>query len=416
MLLPSSQLVKLKLSNGCYCFQKSGNTYKLLLDIKWRDIVNINHTTDYFSLKPYEIIDGQCYTIDMEDISYAGLFTTSGIGTDINTASKIMNLGILNGFLNKDGCSFFYRQFQHYVRIDNCFSTGPIGVNDGVTNAHGISCQLSGSPNACLVTNCYSTGDILGERSGGIAGLTFGYQGNGENTIQNCYSTGNIIGNRAGGIISDAASFGGSVNIIECYSLGNVLGAEAGGITSVFYDYLDGELINIQNCYSKSNILHGVNNHVTVSIQNCYSDVSLVTIDSANIIKQNSVDFMSDASLSILNTPSSYVYNGKTYSTNGNSYIKPSLSLKQKPILRSFTQIPWIGYKEYDSTPNNKFLVKYKGNPFYFNTFNNPMKRLKKCGGSLVFDLPKKVKVFNKPEQRLSKKELIAWASRNKYR
>jgi hypothetical protein len=101
MSTPSNNLTELRLRSGCKCFEKDGNTYKLLKNIKWRDVINIDHNTTYFKLKEYEVLDGQSFYIDMEDISYGGLFETSGIENEPESISKIINLGILNGILNK---------------------------------------------------------------------------------------------------------------------------------------------------------------------------------------------------------------------------------------------------------------------------------------------------------------------------
>lgn len=436
MALPSSYLTELKLSNGCNCFVKepNSNTYKLVTSIKWKDIVNINHSINYFQLEKYEIVDGQFHTIDLEDLSIGGLFATDGSGNDINTVSFIKNLGILNGSMNANGCSYFLRSFQRYAHIDNCFSTGPIGFYDGSNNliSNGICCQLVGSPNACLISNCFSTGDIYGQRSGGIGSLTFGFGG--EHTIINCYSTGNIYGDFAGGIVGDHLGFGSNSTgrIINCYSLGIVYGTQAGGITSRRSGLDNGKAI-IQNCYSKDRLIGSgddSSNSICL-IQNCYSLEKLFeeTLDfSNNIVVQNSIANatlpFSTSNINTLNSPSTHTHNlllgSITYTTAGNSYLQDTFGTKiEYPLLEVFRSSPWRenAYNNYDDTPSNFPLqIQYKGPPFYFYTSLNPNYTLRQRNNSLVFELPKKAKVFNKQEHRMTKAEILHWASRNKYR
>ncbi len=59
---------------------------------------------------------------------------------------------------------------------------------------------------------------------------------------------------------------------------------------------------------------------------------------------------------------------------------------------------------------------RYFGPPFYFCTNNNPLYTSKICNNQTTLEVPKKVKVFNKPKHSLTKSEYLAWLSRNKYR
>ena len=78
--------------------------------------------------------------------------------------------------------------------------------------------MAAGSKGNCTVTNCYSTGAIDGQGSGGICG---GYAGstNGNCTVTNCYSTGEMNSNSSGaGICGYAAGSNGNCTVTNCYS------------------------------------------------------------------------------------------------------------------------------------------------------------------------------------------------------
>ncbi len=81
-----------------------------------------------------------------------------------------------------------------------------------------------------IIINCYSTGNISGDYTGGIFGISAGaYSGN--VSVINCYSTGNISGNCAGGIFGrQAGSYSGNASAINCYSTGEISNYGTGGI------------------------------------------------------------------------------------------------------------------------------------------------------------------------------------------
>jgi hypothetical protein len=132
-----------------------------------------------------------------------------------------------------------------------------------------------------LATNCYSSGDIIGENSGGI----FGASSSG--TATNCHSTGDI-GLNAGGIYG-ASSRGTATN---CYSSGAIGGEtklvneEAGGI---FGKNSSGTAIN---CYSTGDIgrLSGgiFGDSSTGIARNCYSMGAISGFNAGGIFGRNS--------------------------------------------------------------------------------------------------------------------------------
>jgi hypothetical protein len=110
------------------------------------------------------------------------------------------------------------------------------------TNAFCVG-GLVGSNYQGTLTNCYSTGSVLGRRCvGGLVGL------NGGGTIANCYSIANVVGDEVvGGLVgyNDWPNGGDGGRIANSYSSGNVSGNyEVGGLVGENYFSI------ITNCYS----------------------------------------------------------------------------------------------------------------------------------------------------------------------
>ena len=83
----------------------------------------------------------------------------------------------------------------------------------------------AGQDGSCNIYNCYSTGDIDSNYTGGIAGYGAG-RFNGSCNIYNCFSTGDIgsgDGYYQGGIVGGLAGYNfGNCNIYNCYSTGTI--------------------------------------------------------------------------------------------------------------------------------------------------------------------------------------------------
>jgi hypothetical protein len=102
--------------------------------------------------------------------------------------------------------------------ITNCYSSGIISGND----AGGIS----GGYSNCTISLCYTIGHITGDGAGGISGGSAQEQ----NSIDKCYTTGTISGNWTGGIIGRMSNG----IITNCYSTGDIIsGYGAGGIAGL---------------------------------------------------------------------------------------------------------------------------------------------------------------------------------------
>ncbi len=108
------------------------------------------------------------------------------------------------------------------------------------------------------IYNCASTGNVMAEYSGGIAGAAFGfYVTGGPMEIVNCTSSGDISGNFSGGIVG---SYAGPefCDIINCSTSGKINGYDAGGIVGAFAGYLQCVSANgtctVLNCTSSGDI------------------------------------------------------------------------------------------------------------------------------------------------------------------
>ena len=101
---------------------------------------------------------------------------------------------------------------------------------------------------------CFSVGDIEGEKSGGITDASTGRSGSA--TISQCYSLGEIRTGESGGISGKGVGdrFAGSnehIVITDCYSRGNVTGDASAGISGN-----DARFLTLVNGYASGYILH----------------------------------------------------------------------------------------------------------------------------------------------------------------
>jgi hypothetical protein len=193
--------------------------------------------------------------------------------------------------------------------------------NSTLANSAGWIGQQYMNKNAigCQVTNCYSTGGIIGVAAGGI----FGQYSTG--TATGCYSTGIISGDngfeRGGGGIFGSDSGGIAIN---CYSMGDITGRYAGGI---FGDYSSG---TATNCYSSGDIsgtfaggIFGYGGTAT----NCYAA-------NGNWSDTNAV-----AANKLLNGPT---YSGGTLTAQGSIWIDLNVANNVPFQLKSFWDIIYV--------------------------------------------------------------------------
>ncbi|MHC4111887.1 MAG: GLUG motif-containing protein [Planctomycetota bacterium] len=225
--------------------------------------------------KPFTgVVDGNGHTISNFSYAsigknYAGLF---GYVDDPN--AEIKNLGLIEPTVDA-GTGSRVGSLVGWFRdgtMANCYAeTASVSGNSWVGG-------LVGS-NSGTITNCHSSGNVLGYKGmsntavGGLAGLNY------EGTISNCYSTASVSGvDRVGCLV------GGNTwrsTIINCCSTGNILGENwIGGLAGSNY------LSTIKNCYSTVSVsgktqvggLVGYNFNNAI-ITNCYANGSVEGVE-----------------------------------------------------------------------------------------------------------------------------------------
>jgi hypothetical protein len=159
------------------------------------------------------------------------------IGTDANRFTGSLDgrgYKIYNLYINRSGTD--------YVGLFGYVGSGGVVDNVGVENVNVVGDNfvggLAGVSNDGIISNCFTTGSILGnDYIGGIIGDSKG-------NIDNCYSAANISGHyEVGGL------FGGSNgNVSNCYATGSVYGSyyAVGGLAG--YSAAG----TVSNCYSTS--------------------------------------------------------------------------------------------------------------------------------------------------------------------
>jgi hypothetical protein len=278
-------------------FSWDGTTLKLLQDMSWSTFQGVSSVwQDYhIRLGTNEVFDGQGYTIDVSgNSSFEGIFSTDG--TDIDNASVIRNLGVL-GTISIQFESYIVKDVQSYFKISNCYCTGNI-----ITNYTGGICGMQpGDGGACIISNCYCTGNISAAFAGGICGGGAGYN-EGICTITNCYSTGNISGFGSGGICGAGAGAGGTCNISNCYSTGSIGGSDAGGICGSGAGDENGTC-TVTDCYSElvTNVnIQGGNSDGTKPMDGNNNITNLTTTSKGSLGDQYTLSFLNNYTYPVL--------------------------------------------------------------------------------------------------------------------
>jgi hypothetical protein len=393
------KLEELTLSDGSTFIRKKNNLYVLEKDIKWGDVVGINPTTEYIIMKDDTIFDGNGYTIDLESNTTSGLFEAKC--SSYNKRASILNLGVINGdTVYNSGGSYFLRSRSYNYLIDSCYSTGPIRRDCGGI-AGKNNCLEYNNPTKCIIRNCYSTGDLLDDRTGGILGL--GSCGYGSTVIiENCYVTGRITNNNSGGIVTESGYSGSKLYINNCYSISTQVhnSSSTGCIFGVWgsneantvciisnsycnnyrlcggYNCRDGGSMLLSNVYAVSSLTNG-SSPITEPYQstlyksvlhNTYgmSDVSYNTskkvVINSDVLKVNYI--LDDIYGSLHNINESYVADvGEPveFSNEGGAYILDNSGVLEYPLLKAFKESDkWNGeeYNNYDDTPTLKKVHK----------------------------------------------------------
>ncbi len=169
----------------------------------------------------------------------------------------------------------------------------------------------SGAVLGTTLTTCYSNGDIIASRAGGLIG-SFSVANSGDITVTGCFSFGDIASFQGGGLFgSDLCSGGGSCTITRCYSTGTIFGTEAGGIVGgLAGGTLEGSVstISIEETYSTGDI-KGTNSggicgsrfgtyRANASITNCFSKGAILGDGAGGICGFRTADFEGNCTIS----------------------------------------------------------------------------------------------------------------------
>ena len=303
------------------------NTLKVTFE---NDLILNLSNDQYFIMGSDNItVDGTNKRVTIEDISdYPGLIQNGTNGEGGKNSITIENIGVVSSdsstLAEYDGGWVCQASFSKYTTgntvINNCYSTGTIGIYGGGILGAGAGDQSSGTLN---VSNCYTTGTI-GNYGGGILGAGAGFISSGTLSVYNCYST-RTIGTEGGGILGSNAGYqsSGTLSVINCYSTGSIIDVTSGGIYG-----------------SNANILCIVNNSVC-NIRFAGNDVSVANSNStANVSnlswhdsRANSTLLGTDGSIWVdidtssrsvpylLGSYNEQIYEPNSASTSGTNYV-----------------------------------------------------------------------------------------------
>ena len=266
----------------CLHYEPANGTFFVSCAFNWTDWYF--GRTEYIRLYKDETFDGQGYLIGLYGmVSWDGLFiiesNSGNAPSSLADAPVIRNVHIRGGETSHEG-GFVVQSGQKHFSVESCSSTGVIqGMGESPWFGGGGICgqECSGD---IRITNCWSSGEIRGDRAGGIAGRQIGVDGDGHTVnIMHCHSTGDIVGNFSGGICGNQAGReNGHVMITHSYSSGKIVGYGSGGICGIGAGRIHGE-VEIKKCYSLGEIngpqsggitgAYTANQNGHVSIANC---------------------------------------------------------------------------------------------------------------------------------------------------
>ena len=186
-------------------------------------------------------LNGNGYVIKNLTANTAGSNNCAGLFGAID-GGKVSNLGLEDVYIHSGTLSGALAGKFLYGRVSNCYSTGEVV---GGYSAGGLIALFDGSS----MTNCYSEANVSGSSAGGLIGA-----GDiSSQTITNSYATGNVTGvNYAGGLCSNYA-FSAFYDYTNCYASGRVEVTGSSGVAaglvaethSPYYNYTS----TATNCY-----------------------------------------------------------------------------------------------------------------------------------------------------------------------
>lgn len=167
-------------------------------------------------------------------------FAILGTGVIIDGNGKTITLSNLTNYLGLVNNGNYLGQNLSAYANSIVKNIGVISNNSTLYEYSGwIGQQGYGNGAGFSITNCYSTGNMTNDGSGGILGYAYM-----NGTISNCYSLGDISGNDCAGIL--ASSNNDAFKISNCYSNGIITGSNANGICNP--NWRDGD--SFTNCYA----------------------------------------------------------------------------------------------------------------------------------------------------------------------
>ena len=239
---------------NCLHYDPDSSTFSMTCSFAWT-----YNTTKCLVLQKNEKFEGNGHSINLNGVTnWEGLFriatNENSRPSSLDDAPVIHDVHMIGGETSRQGGFIIQSDQKHFI-VKHCSSSGVIQGPQCCLGGGGIcGQQCSGD---ILITHSWSTGEIRGWGSGGIAGREIGVNGNTGNTviISHCYSTGRIFGQASGGICGYRTGWRnkGILIIKQCYSLGEIRGSRSGGITGTEPAHTNGH-VSITNCYSRGAI------------------------------------------------------------------------------------------------------------------------------------------------------------------
>ena len=216
------------------CFAQTIISSNTTINQSWID----NHVNNL----PIVLNDNVTITIEENLVfSNANLyFAILGTGVTIDGNGKTITLSNLTNYLGLVNNGDYLGQNLSAYADSIVGNIGVISNNSTLNEYSGwIGQRGYGNGAGFAISNCYSTGNMTNDGSGGILGQAIM-----NGTISNCYSLGEISGNYCAGIL--ASSNNDAFKISNCYSNGSITGSNANGICKPMY--MGGD--SFTNCYA----------------------------------------------------------------------------------------------------------------------------------------------------------------------
>ena len=266
----------LRNNEGPSCVSFKEKTFSLMCNFQWNTFFDDD---SFIRLRENEVFNGNDHEIHLTGAEFwDGLFEIDST-VEWEDAPVIHHLHLRGGQTSEIG-GFFVQVAQANFIVDSCSSSGTI-KGGGICG--------NGCSGTILLTNCWSTGDIGGQSSGGIVGSLFG-SNSGQVNITNCWSEGDISGLNCGGISGSDTGTRGFATISKCYAKGRINGLQSGGICGYHTGGNNGR-VKISECYTLGEISGSGSGGITgvstgtgngfVEITNCYTQGSITGLDNS---------------------------------------------------------------------------------------------------------------------------------------